>query len=285
MQLSLFDERDLAEISAPAMFPGERLIVCRNRELAAERQRKREELLTATERDLARIQAQVRRKRAPLRGAAAIGMAVGAVVNNRKVAKHFAIEIGDSHLTVQRRAAQIEQEARLDGIYVIRTSVPAEQLDTEEAVQAYKDLSRVERAFRSLKTIDLEIRPIRHWTADRVRSHVFLCMLAYHVEWHLRDALAPLLFHDTELAATRSERSSPIAVDLVTLGIQLIERLLLLFGRRGLDAVEGAQRIPCNVRHDLRIRCSPPPSPAPSMPSRASTPAPKARQYSYPVAQ
>jgi len=209
LQLSLFDERDLAEISAPEMFPGERLIVCRNRELAVERQRKREELLTATERDLARIQAQVRRKHAPLRGAAAIGMAVGAVVNNRKVGKHFTIEIGDSHLTVRRRAAQIEQEARLDGIYVIRTSVPAEQLDTEEAVQAYKDLSRVERAFRSLKTIDLDIRPIRHWTADR--AHVFLCMLAYHLEWHLRDALAPLLFHDTELAAARAERSSPVA--------------------------------------------------------------------------
>src|SRR6516162_1338334 len=144
LQLSLFDERDLAEISAPEMFPGERLIVCRNRELAVERQRKREELLTATERDLARIQAQVRRKHAPLRGAAAIGMAVGAVVNNRKVGKHFTIEIGDSHLTVRRRAAQIEQEARLDGIYVIRTSVPAEQLDAEEAVQAYKDLARVE---------------------------------------------------------------------------------------------------------------------------------------------
>jgi transposase len=211
LQLSLFDERDLAEISAPEMFPGERLIVCRNRELAAERQRKREELLTATERDLARIQAQVRRKHAPLCGAAAIGMAVGAVVNNRKVGKHFTIEIGDSHLTVQRRATQIEQEARLDGIYVIRTSVLVEQLDTKEAVQAYKDLARVERAFRSLKTIDLDVRPIRHWIADRVRSHVFLCMLAYHVEWHLRDALAPLLFHDTELDAARAERSSPVA--------------------------------------------------------------------------
>lgn len=211
LQLSLFDERDLAEISAPKLFPGERLIVCRNRELAAERRRKREELLIATERDLTRIQAQVRRKHAPLRGAAAIGMAVGSVVNNRKVGKHFAIEIGDSHLTVQRRAAQIEQEARLDGIYVIRTSVPVEQLDAAEAVQAYKDLSRVERAFRSLKTVDLDIRPIRHWTADRVRSHVFLCMLAYHVEWHLRDALAPLLFHDTQLAVARAGRSSPVA--------------------------------------------------------------------------
>jgi Transposase DDE domain len=211
LQLSLFDERDLAEISAPEMFPGERLIVCRNRELAAERQRKREALLTATERELVRIQAQARRRHAPLRGAAAIGMAVGAVINNRKVGKHFAIEIGANDLAFRRRTEQIEQEARLDGVYVIRTSVPAAQLDANQAVQAYKDLARVERAFRSLKTIDLEIRPIRHWTADRVRAHVFLCMLAYHLEWHMRDALAPLLFHDTALAAARAQRSSPVA--------------------------------------------------------------------------
>lgn len=211
LQLSLFDERDLAEISAPELFPGERLIVCRNRELAAERARKREELLVATERELARIQAQVQRKRAPLHGAAAIGMAVGAIINSRKVGKHFATEIGDSHFTFRRRTERIEAEARLDGIYVIRTSVPAAELDANEAVQAYKDLSRVERAFRSMKTVDLEIRPIRHWTADRVRAHVFLCMLAYHVEWHLRGALAPLLFHDTELAVAKAKRLSPVA--------------------------------------------------------------------------
>ena len=211
LQLSLFDERDLAEISAPELFPGERLIVCRNRELAAERARKRAELLVATERDLAHIRARVSRKRAPLRGAAAIGMAVGAVLDSRKVGKHFALEIGDNHFAFRRRSEQIEQEARLDGIYVIRTSVPSEQLDASDAVQAYKDLSRVERAFRSLKTVDLEIRPIRHWTADHVRAHVFLCMLAYHVEWYLRDALAPLLFHDTELDTARAQRPSPVA--------------------------------------------------------------------------
>jgi hypothetical protein len=210
LQLSLFDERDLAEISAPEMFPGERLIVCRNRDLAVERARKREDLLVATERELARIQAQVRRKHAPLRGAAEIGMAVGAVLNSRKMAKHFAVEIRDGQFSFQRRTERIEVEARLDGIYVIRTSVPAEHLDAGEAVQAYKDLSRVERAFRSLKTVDLDIRPIRHWTAPRVRAHVFLCMLAYHVEWHLRDALAPLLFHDTDLATAKAERSSPV---------------------------------------------------------------------------
>jgi transposase len=211
LQLSLFDERDLAEISAPDMFPGERLIVCRNRELAAERARKREDLLGATERELARIQAQVRRKHMSLPGAAEIGLAVGAVLDSRKMARHLVIEIRDGHLAFQRHTERIEAEARLDGIYVIRTSVPAEHLDASEAVQAYKDLSRVERAFRCLKTVDLDIRPIRHWTAPRVRAHVFLCMLAYHVEWHLRDALAPLLFHDTELAAAKAERSSPVA--------------------------------------------------------------------------
>jgi Transposase DDE domain len=210
LQLSLFDERDLAEIASPD-YPGERLIVCRNRDLALERTRKREALLAATERELARIQVQVRRKRAGLRGTAEIGIAVGAVLDSKKMAKHFAVEIRDGHLAWRRRSDRIAEEARLDGIYVIRTSVPAEHLDTAETVQAYKDLSRVERAFRSMKTVDLEIRPIRHWTAPRVRAHVFLCMLAYHVEWHLRQALAPLLFHDTDLAAARAERSSPVA--------------------------------------------------------------------------
>ena len=211
LQLSLFDERDLAEISAPDMFPGERLIVCRNRDLAAERARKREELLVATERELARVQEQVCRKNSRLKQAADIGIAVGAVLNRKKMAKHFDIEIADGYLFWQRRIEQIAEEERLDGIYVLRTSMPAERFDAAETVQAYKDLSRVERAFRSLKTVDLEIRPIRHWMADRVRAHVFLCMLAYHVEWHLREALAPLLFHDTDRAAARAERPSPVA--------------------------------------------------------------------------
>ena len=211
LQLSLFDDRDLAEISAPDLFPGERLIVCRNHDLATERARKREDLLAATERDLARIEAQVRRRSAALRDAAKIGLAVGAVLNKRKMAKHFVVTIRDGDLSWQRRLDQIEAEARLDGIYVIRTSVPADQMAAAETVQAYKDLSRVERAFRSLKGVDLDIRPIRHWTADRVRAHVFLCMLTYHVEWHLRQVLAPLLFHDTDLAATKAERTSPVA--------------------------------------------------------------------------
>jgi transposase len=209
LQLSLFDERDLAEISSPD-FPGERLIVCRNRDLAKERARKREVLLVATERELARIQAQVRRKGSSLRAAAEIGLAVGEVVNAKKMAKHFALDIREGHFSWTRKADQIAAEAKLDGIYVIRTSVPAEELGSAHAVQAYKDLSRVERAFRSMKTVDLEIRPIRHWNANRVRAHVFLCMLAYHVEWHLRQKLAPLLFHDTDLDAARAERSSPV---------------------------------------------------------------------------
>src|SRR6202171_14576 len=211
LQLSLFDDRDLAEISAPDMFPGERLIACRNHDLATERARKREDLLAVTERELARIEAKVRRRNAPLRDAAEIGLAVGAVLNKRKMAKHFVVTIRDGHLSWHRRLDQIEAEARLDGIYVIRTSMPAEHLNAAEAIQAYKDLSHVERAFRSLKSVDLEIRPIRHWTADRVRAHVFLCMLAYHVEWLLREALAPLLFHDTDLAAGKAERTSPVA--------------------------------------------------------------------------
>jgi hypothetical protein len=210
LQLSLFDERDLAEITAPEQFPGERLIVCRNRDLAAERARKREDLLVATERDLARIQARVGRKGSGLCSAAEIGVAVGAVLNRRKVAKHFVLDIADHHFGFRRDAENIAEEARLDGFYVIRTSVPAEQFTAAETVQAYKDLARVERAFRCLKTVDLDIRPIHHWTADRVRAHVFLCMLAYHVEWHLRQALAPLLFHDTNTEAARAQRPSPV---------------------------------------------------------------------------
>ena len=209
LQLSLFDERDLAEITSPD-FPGERLIVCRNAALAKERARKREALLVATERELARVQAHVRRKGSSLRSAAEIGLAVGAVANAKKMAKHFALDIRDGHFSWARKLDRIEAEAKLDGIYVIRTNVPAEDLSAANAVQAYKDLERVERAFRSMKTVDLEIRPIRHWTPDHVRAHVFLCMLAYHVEWHLRAALAPLLFHDTEIDAMRAERSSPV---------------------------------------------------------------------------
>jgi hypothetical protein len=210
LQLSLFDERDLAEIQSPD-HPGERLVVCRNPALAAERTRKRLDLLAATERELARIRQRVRRARQPLRGAAAIGQAVGAVIGRRKVAKHFTIDIADDDLRFARDEPAIAAEAALDGIYVLRTSLPADTLDAAGTVRAYKSLARVERAFRSLKTVDLDIRPVFHWAAPRVRAHVFLCMLAYHLEWHMRQALAPLLFDDHDRAAAEAQRSSPVA--------------------------------------------------------------------------
>jgi hypothetical protein len=210
LQLSLFDDRDLAEISAPEQFPGERLIVCRNPLLADERARKRDVLLAATEADLVRIEAGLQRKGGGGKTAAEIGIAVGAVLHRRKMAKHFILQISDGALSWRRDTDGIIREARLDGLYVIRTSLAAEAMSAADTVQSYKDLSRVERAFRAIKRTDLEIRPIRHWSADRVRAHVLLCMLAYHVEWHLRTALAPLLFHDTDLDQARAERSSPV---------------------------------------------------------------------------
>jgi hypothetical protein len=210
LQLSLVDQRDLAEIAAPD-FPGERLVVCKNPDLAAERRRKREDLLAATEQELARIKAAVERDRRPLRGRDAIALKVGAVLGRRKVAKHFALTITDEGLSFARDAAAIAKEAALDGFYVLRTSVPAATLDAEATVLAYKSLAQVERAFRSLKTVALEVRPIHHRLAGRVRAHVFLCMLAYHVVWHLRRALAPLLFDDHDQAAAAAQRASPVA--------------------------------------------------------------------------
>ena len=168
LQMSLFDERDMAEISAPD-YPGERLIVCRNSELATERARKRQALLGATEKDLARIKAAVERKRDPLRGKEQIGLAVGAVIGKHKMAKHFELSIEDASFSFRRKEDEIAAEARLDGLYVIRTSLPKEAIGAEDAVSAYKSLSQVERAFRSLKTFDLDIRPIHHWLSDRVR--------------------------------------------------------------------------------------------------------------------
>ena len=187
LQLSLFDERNLAEITAPD-YPGERLIVCRNLELARERTRKRDDLLAATERDLSRIVAHVRRRYAPLRGKAEIGLAVGAVIDRHKMAKHYELTITDDSFTYRRKPESIAREAKLDGIYVVRTSVPADTLSTDEAVRAYKDLARVERAFRSLKSIELQIRPVHHWVEPRVRAHVFLCMLASHGVFSVKSA-------------------------------------------------------------------------------------------------
>jgi hypothetical protein len=210
LQLSLFDERDLAEIESPD-YPGERLIVCRNPALGAERTRKRNELIEATERELEHIQARVRRARQPLKGADKIGRAVGAVLGRRKVAKHFQIAITDRDLRFARDTAAIAAEAALDGLYVLRTSVPAGQLSDADVVRAYKSLAGVERAFRSLKTVDLELRPVFHWTAPRVRAHVLLCMLAYYLEWHMRQALASVLFDDHDRPAGEALRASPVA--------------------------------------------------------------------------
>jgi hypothetical protein len=210
LQMSLFDDRDMAAITAPD-FPGERLIVCRNRTLAAERARKREDLLAATERDLARIAAAVTRQRQPLRGQAEIGLAVGAVLNKHKMAKHFTLDIADTHFGFARNIEQIAAEAALDGIYVVRTSLPATALDEATAVRSYKSLSLVERAFRCIKTVDLQVRPVYHWLAERVRAHVFLCMLAYYLEWHMRRCLAPLLYDDTDKAVAETLRPSVVA--------------------------------------------------------------------------
>ena len=207
LQLWLFDQRDLAEITDPA-YPGERLIACCNPLLKAQRARKREELLAATERDLEQIAQATTRPRRPLRGADTIGLRVGRVLNHYKVGKHFRTEITDHSFHYQRDAERIANEAALDGIYIIRTSVPATALDATDTVRAYKDLAVVERAFRSTKTVDLKVRPIYHHLADRVRSHVFLCLLAYYVEWHMRQALAPLLFDDEEPAAGEALRGS-----------------------------------------------------------------------------
>jgi transposase len=210
IQPSLFDRRDLAEVVSPD-FPGERLIVCRNPLLAEERARKRRELLAATEQELAAIDAATRRAKGPLRGAAAIGLRVGKVLNRYKVGKHFDLTIRNDEFSYRRVEARIEEESSLDGIYVIRTSVTAEALGPEDTVRAYKDLSKVEHAFRSIKTVDLKVRPIFHWLDDRIRAHVFLCMLAYYVEWHMRRRLAPLLFDDHEQAEAEAARESIVS--------------------------------------------------------------------------
>lgn len=207
LQLSLFDERNLAEIRSPD-FPGERLVACFNPVLAEERRRKREALLKATEQALERIAAEVSRRRKTPLTSDQIGLKVGRVVQRWKMRKHFEWTIGNGTFTWRRNREAIEREAALDGIYVIRTSEPAERLNSEEVVRSYKRLTQVERAFRSLKGMDLRVRPIHHRLPDRVRAHVFLCMLAYHVEWHMRRLLAPLLFEDEELPEARATRDA-----------------------------------------------------------------------------
>ena len=210
LQLSLFDQQDLAEIQHPS-YQGERLIACRNPLLAEERRRKRNELLQATEKQLNKIVEATKRKKKPLRGRKEIGLAVGKILGRYKMGKHFSLSIEDQGFRCERKQDNIEREAALDGIYVIRTSVPADVLSSEKVVGNYKRLSDVERAFRSLKSVDLKIRPIHHHLADRVRAHVFLCMLSYYVEWHMRQALAPILFDDDDPQAAEAARQSMVS--------------------------------------------------------------------------
>ncbi|MCC6193660.1 MAG: IS1634 family transposase [Burkholderiales bacterium] len=218
LQLDLFDERNLMAFTAPD-YPGERLVACRNPQLAKLRAIKREELLLATEKSLQAIKDRVAAGR--LGKAAAIGLAAGKVVNRYKVAKHFELIIGEHSFVFERKHDAIAAEAALDGIYIIRTSLEAQRMEAADCVRNYKALANVERAFRSLKTVDLKIRPIHHRTADRVRAHILLCMLAYYVEWHLREAWRELLFADTEQAAKATRdpvapaRRSPAALDKV----------------------------------------------------------------------
>jgi hypothetical protein len=210
IQPSLFDEVGLAEIRSPD-YPGERLIACRNPFLADERRRKREELLEATEQQLEKVVKATQREKRRLKGVEKIGLRVGKVLDHYKVGKHFRLHISEEAFRYERNEEKIAQEAALDGIYVIRTSVPDHILDAQQAVRAYKGLSVVERAFRSMKSVDLKIRPIHHRLADRVRSHVFLCMLAYYVEWHMRQQLAPMLFDDDDRLGGEALRESVLA--------------------------------------------------------------------------
>jgi hypothetical protein len=205
-----FTETDIGEITDPT-YPGERLIVCRNGALAEERTRKREALLQATERELEPIRQATQRAKRRLTGQAKIALRVGKALNRFKMGKHFRCEITDTAFHYTRNPHSIPAEAALDGLYIVRTSVPLDLLSTADTVRAYKSLATVERAFRSLKTVDLHVRPIGHRLAERVRAHVFLCMLAYYVEWHMRQALAPLLFDDDDKAAGEAQRASVVA--------------------------------------------------------------------------
>lgn len=209
LQLSFFDERNLAEIRSPE-YPGERLIACYNPLVAEERSRKREELLQATEERLRKIQAEVRRRTKTPLSAAQIGVKVGRVLNAFKVGKHFELRIEDSQLEWSRKEEQIAREKQLDGIYIVRTSEPQAALPAVEAVRQYRNLTRVEWMYRTLKGLEILVRPIRHRAEQRVRAHVFLCMLTYYVEWHMRQALKPLLFDDEELERSRAGRD-PVA--------------------------------------------------------------------------
>lgn len=210
IQMSLFDEQDMATITPPD-YPNERLLACRNPLLADRRKKKREDLLCATEKELDKIVQRTQKTSRALSGKEKIGLAVGKVIQKYKMAKHFELAITDESFFYCRKHEAIEKEALLDGIYVVRTSVPEEKINDKQAVMAYKSLAKVERAFRSIKTSQLEIRPIRHWNEQRVKGHAFLCMLAYYLEWHLRQKLAPMLYSETDHEAAEALRDSPVA--------------------------------------------------------------------------
>ena len=219
VQLSLFDQTDLVEIRSPE-YPGERLMVCRNPLLAEERKRKREALLRATEALLDPIVAATQRDQRRLKGKEKIALRVGGVIGKYKMAKHFSLAITEESFGYRRNPESIARETALDGLYIVRTSLPASELDAQGTVCAYKSLSQVERAFRSFKTVDLKVRPIFHYAPDRVRAHVLLCMLAYYVEWHMRQSLAPLLFDDDDRAGAEAARASVVAPARVSLSAQ-----------------------------------------------------------------
>ncbi len=210
LQMSLFDQTDLVEIAHPD-FPSERLVACFNPLLAEERARKRPELLTATEKQLEKIAAAAKRAKRPLRGKQNIGLRAGKILNRYKMGKHFQLRIEEDSFHYERKKANIEREQNLDGIYVIRTNVTQEVLSSQQVVASYKSLSGVERAFRSLKTVDLQVRPIHHRLPDRVRAHILLCVLAYYVEWHMRQLLAPILFDDDDKPQAQAARDSIVA--------------------------------------------------------------------------
>jgi transposase len=210
IQMSLFDTQDLAEVTSEH-FPDERLVVCRNLALAGQRVRKRNELLKATEEKLEPIRRATKRKSNPLRGKQAIGIRVGKVIGKHKMAKHFDLTITKTSFTYTRNEARIREEAALDGLYVVRSSVEEKRMNSERIVETYKSLAKVERAFRCMKTIDLSLRPIYHRNEDRIRSHVFICMLAYYVEWHMREKLRPVLFADDDRESAAAARKSIVA--------------------------------------------------------------------------
>jgi transposase len=208
--LTLFDKQDLAEVTSE-YFPGERLVVCRNPALAEQRAHKRNELLKATEAQLEPIRLATERKSNPLRGEKEIGIRVGKVIGKHKMAKHFELTITETSFAYTRHENRIREEAALDGLYVIRSSVDKQQMDSERVVETYKSLAKVERAFRCIKTVDLSLRPIYHYKEDRIRSHVFICMLAYYVEWQMREKLRSVLFADDDRESATAARESVVA--------------------------------------------------------------------------